>query len=428
MHRERVYVDHLPRALAGGDAGPAASRYHAAAAEHALPAAAAITRWAFYLYVAWIPLEYPSRALPFDLGTLVGAIFLATTVLSVRACYARVPAPVVWYGCFVYIWVIAFVANGGHYAPLVRDSFLRLLLLVLVFWAAANLLRDLRIARISLVILIVACATVAFLQVTGLADMYPGTTDEGNRETVLGQNPNRTGRFLATAAIAAVGLTLSTPGLGTRLRPVAMAVVGLLLVAMVQGGSRGAMLTLVAGMLPFALVAQSFGVRIRNTIIASLVVAGLAWTALQSPVMRQRMALAESGNLAKREVIFPIAFQMAKERPLLGWGPINAYYEVGTRLAQPGHERRDTHNLVLELLTTTGVLGAIPALVALALCVGAAWSARHGPLGALPIALMLALLAGNMSGNFLSFKIYWYAQALAIAAPFAAGPFSRRAR
>lgn len=381
-----------------------------------LPMEAAITRWSFYLYVAWIPLEYPERTLPFDLGTLLGALFLATTVFSVRACYRSLPWPMVLYGIYLYVWVLSYAVNGGQYAPLVREGFLRLLLLVLVFWASSNLLRNPRTARTTLLILVASCTLLALLQVTGAADAYGYEFEEGpQRATVLGQNPNRTGRFLAAAGLAVVALAFSSGTRGRWLRPAALALIALYAVAMVDGGSRGAMLAFIAGMVPFALVAPSMHIRVRNAVIALLAICGLVWAALQSPLMQERLAEAESGNLAKREEIFPEAIRMIRERPLIGWGPERTYYELGARLARRDIERRDTHNLVLELLATTGIAGAIPALAAIALCLRSAWVSRRGVFGALSLAFMVQMLVANMSGNFLAFKLYWFVQAFSVA-------------
>src|SRR2546430_4868572 len=54
---------------------------------------------------------------------------------------------------------------------------------------------------------------------------------------------------------------------------------------------------------------------------------------------------------------------MAAERPLVGWGPVNNKYELGIRLDERIHRRRDAHNLLLEVLTATGAFGAVPFLV-----------------------------------------------------------------
>jgi O-antigen ligase len=77
---------------------------------------------------------------------------------------------------------------------------------------------------------------------------------------------------------------------------------------------------------------------------------------------------------------------------------------------------RDTHNLVLELLTSLGVIGALPFLLGTGLCVWGAWKARRGNHGILPFAMAVALLMGNMSGNYIGLKLFWLVLAWGAAA------------
>ena len=51
---------------------------------------------------------------------------------------------------------------------------------------------------------------------------------------------------------------------------------------------------------------------------------------------------------------------MISERPILGWGPIENQFEIGARIGEEKKDRRDAHNIVLDLMTSTGFLGAIP--------------------------------------------------------------------
>ena len=132
-------------------------------------------------------------------------------------------------------------------------------------------------------------------------------------------------------------------------------------------------------------------------------------------------ATLDKGSLAKREAIFPEAWGMFVESPVIGWGPVNNMEELGTRVGEPDHPRRDTHNIFLELLTATGLLGAIPFLGGLLLCIRTAWSARSGPQGALPLALIIAVSVANIGANLLYAKLYWFILAYVLAAGYQAG-------
>src|SRR2546430_12979188 len=106
---------------------------------------------------------------------------------------------------------------------------------------------------------------------------------------------------------------------------------------------------------------------------------------------------------------------MAAERPLVGWGPVNNKYELGIRLDERIHRRRDAHNLLLEVLTATGAFGAVPFLVGLGLCAAGAWQARRRAHGVLALALLAGVMLANMSGNWIASKLLWVILAYGLA-------------
>ncbi len=110
---------------------------------------------------------------------------------------------------------------------------------------------------------------------------------------------------------------------------------------------------------------------------------------------------------------FPEAARMILERPIVGWGPVNHYFELGARL---GARRRDTHNLVLWVLTQVGLVGAIPFFGVIAMALAGAWRARRGHWGVVPLAMMTSALLTNMSVTWLQSKTFWVAMAFALAA------------
>src|SRR5260370_74268 len=124
--------------------------------------------------------------------------------------------------------------------------------------------------------------------------------------------------------------------------------------------------------------------------------------------------------MAGREDLFPNAWKMFLEKPVLGWGPIDNWDELGRRapLRRADHPEgeREPHNAILDVLTATGLTGAIPVFIALALCTTAAWRARSGPRGVLPLAMVAVVVVVNMGGSFLMVsKLDWIAMAYAAA-------------
>lgn len=374
----------------------------------------AIVKGMFYLYVFWLPFESPIRTIEYDVTTLLGFAFIAASLLTPRACYGRIPAPLWWFGAYLYVCGLVFVLGIGDYALEVKEYVLRIGQILMIFWAGANLMRDERTARMALYALIVGCVGLAAMQLTGIASAAADLGGGVRRATVLGQNPNRTARLLAAGVLALIGLAYGRPHPPFRARVMIWPIVGMLVFAMVQGGSRGALLSLCLGLWMFTLAGKRLSTKIKSAALSMIAIVAVGWMAMQSPLMRKRFEMAESGNLAKREEIFPTAFQLFREKPVLGWGPMANQYELGLRLPEHATARRDTHNLVLEVLTTSGLVGTTFFLMGFGLCGLAAWRARSGPAGILPLAMFVSLLVGNMSGNFLSFKLYWVMLAFAV--------------
>src|SRR2546426_8421459 len=72
----------------------------------------------------------------------------------------------------------------------------------------------------------------------------------------------------------------------------------------------------------------------------------VVFTAYQSDSVRRRFTEAvEGGALAGRERIYPSLLQMSRERPLIGWGPVNNKYELGLRLNERIFRRRKIRSL-----------------------------------------------------------------------------------
>ena len=374
----------------------------------------AIVKGMFYLYVFWLPFESPIRTIDFDMTTLLGFAFIAASFLTPRVCYGRIPGAMWWFGAYLYVCGLVFVLGTGDYAQEVREYVLRVGQILVIFWAGANLMRDERTAKMALYVLIVACVGLAAMQLTGLGSEATNLGGGVRRATVLGQHPNRTARLLAAGVLALIGLAYGRPQSAFRARMLIWPVAGMLVFAMVRTGSRGALLSLCLGLWIFSLTGPRLSTKIKSAALSVIAILAIGWLAMESPLMRKRFEMAESGDLAKREEIFPTAVQLFREKPMLGWGVIANQYEMGLRLPEHATSRRDTHNILLEVFTTTGVVGATFFLVGFALCGLAAWRARKGPAGILPLAMFASLFVGNMSGNYLSFKVYWVMMSFAV--------------
>lgn len=367
-----------------------------------------IVRLAFYLFVFSIPFELPQRSFPVEIPTITGSLFLLTTFLQPTLSYRRIPGALLWFTAFLWVFGLSTLANRSQHTFFVVQEFLLLLQLVLILWTGTNLLRDRVVMRGVLITLAIAVALRALVQILGLAATGTEVWTGGERVTAFGQNPNWSAIVLSTGAVTLLSL---------RPRVLTWPFAAACAYAVIQTGSRGGLATLAVGLLVWAWgLGRTSAARIRGLTIGFVLLALLGYGVMQSEMLRARLFAAEEGSLAGRERIYPAVMSMISERPLLGWGPIENQYEIAARIGEEKKDKRDAHNILFDLLSSTGLLGTIPFLIGIGLCVAAGWRAHDGPLGMLPLALLLTVLVGCISGTWIAAKILWLTFAIALAA------------
>jgi len=129
----------------------------------------------------------------------------------------------------------------------------------------------------------------------------------------------------------------------------------------------------------------------------------VTWASYNNEGLRNRFKQSMvAGAMAGRERVYPELVRMFVERPIVGYSPMANKYVLGGRLPEQHYTRRDAHNLMLEVMTSTGIAGLIPFTVVLGLVWRAAWRARRGPDGILPLAMLVGVLTANLSGNWIA--------------------------
>jgi len=392
--------------------GPASGAPRAAAALHPIVLAA------FYVMIVSFNFEMPNRSFGgWEIPAMTAALFLLTSPLALRACYGTLPGPLVSFGVFLWVFAVSTLVQGWVILGDVRHFFLVLLEALLVCWASVNLLARERVGTVALWCFVCSSVARAVLPMVGVGRTSYTVWTGGERVTAFGQNANFSAILLSAGLVTLLGLTYGKRGTPRWVRLLAWPMGALIGVAIVDTGSRGGLLALGAGLLAFVFTpAGSLKVRLRNTAVATLAIGLLTAAALHTAVMRNRFeATTETGSMAGREQLFPSLVDMFLERPFAGWGPINNQYEVAARTTDMVKERRDAHNLLLELLTAEGLVGTVPFLIGLGICVVAAWRGRVSPYGIVPFALVALFLVANLSTNLVAYKPFWWVLGLGLA-------------
>jgi O-antigen ligase len=382
-------------------------------------------RWAFCGLLFSLPLEYPDRSIPLEVHTITGALFLLIALTQPAVCYRR--PPLAFWFLAIYLWSYAAMALFSEHSGEAGKLLLNYVLVLMLFWVGANLLRQRAMVQAALWSFVLGCTLIAALNVLGVGTRSV-VSDETTRQIVFGQDANLLGGNMGLALVTLMALTFRP---GTRLLAagtfVAAAIAFILAKSLMLAGSRGAITAVAAGVLAFSLQTSSVRMFVKNAAVALLVVVALIGVVYRSDSMRKRYERTlNEGSMSGRERLFPEAWEMFQERPLLGWGPIDNMYELGLRTAgwelgkknadgRSLYTNRDTHNLMLDVLTSVGLIGGLPLFLCLAGCLANGWSARAGPHGTAPFAIAVVVLCISMNTNWSASKQGWLMFAYAAA-------------
>jgi O-antigen ligase len=374
-----------------------------------------VVRSVFYAFVFSLPFETIFQGL-LEPTTILGALLLLTTLLQPRLFLRWPPKAYFCFLVYLYLFAVFSLLEPSQYRSLSTQSLFVLAQLTVLGWISYCVMRDRHVAARALLTFGAACTVLAIVQVTGLASQVAEGHAEIVRMTAFGFHPNALARILMMGLLAIIGLSFVRGKSLLTTVLVAFPFVALLGVGLIQTGSRGGLLALTIGLMAFVLRPGTTRTKILNTLGILLVVVFIVVATLLSGVMSARFEdTLEDGDLARRERIYPTAFEMFREKPFLGWGPITSTYELGMRLGHPEEETKNPHNLILFGFVTTGLLGSLPLFMGIGFALVGSWKTRHGAHGSLPLAMLVAVLAANMSGLYLFNKLHWLVMAYALA-------------
>jgi O-antigen ligase len=342
------------------------------------------------------------------LSKLFGLALAAFALLQPRLCYAFPPRA---FRCFV-VYLFIYVVWGSYLIlvpPNVPDfnrsfiqSAFRLTQLLVLFWLSYNLMTRERISAGALWALAAGTTLLATFQILGITG---NVAVEDRLAAFDEQNPNTLANTLAIGLLALFGLAYGRAKIDWKARLLFWLASGVLVLSMVQTGSRGVVVAAAGALLLFFLRGRSLATKLKIGMIGVVGILALGVASYQIDAVRKRWEKTfYDESFSGREEIYAQAITMILESPLVGWGPIIHTWELGPRV---GREQRDEHNLYLWLFAEVGLVGAIPFLAALCLCWRTAWRARHGIQGILPVVMLSFLLVGGLKGTSHNSKLFW---------------------
>ena len=371
-------------------------------------------RWSFLLFIALIAIEVSS------LTKLSGFLFFAIyffyhNPLSRKRSFPPIPPAMAWFMVYVAVYAMNGLFLPTEYLSQFFTGLFTLVQVIIFLWIASDILKEEKMAKKALLAYSIASVILALGFILSLPGF--GVTGEvgSERASAIGVSANLLGGIMALAMVVVLGLWLNLAH--KRLVTGVWMFVSMLAlsIASVSTGSRVGFLMSMIGLSVYLVPYSKNRWRMSNVIVGIIAIAGFAYIAATSVVFSSRWReFSEAGDVAGRDKIFEEALDMISERPLVGWQPIQFKYELGRRTYT--RAGRDAHNTYLHVLMEVVVVGAVPFLIGLWLCGQGAWKARNRNLGLLPLALLVAVLAGSMGTNWMNHKTLWFVLAVSVAA------------
>jgi O-antigen ligase len=300
------------------------------------------------------------------------------------------------------------------------DSFIvqfKTIIQLLVFcWIGSTLLQEEKFARH----MVLAFSIATLLAATGMLLALPGfaAIREGGRLTMQGVNPDGASHLMAMGAHALIGLGIAVEQTRRNIwRRVTFLALSLFpLTALVYTGTRGGVISFLAGVALYILPYRGSKRKIAAILGATITIVCVVYTVVNNQNALSRFEKSyETGETSGRNRIYVAAIEMISEKPLLGW-PYGIFFEELWSRSSIGRKVVDAHNLFLYLLLEVGLLGTIPFLIGLGLCMRAAWTARVSSLGLFPLAWLVTMMVESMIGTTITSKTLWLVLIVSLAA------------
>jgi O-antigen ligase len=353
-------------------------------------------------------------------------VMLAVAFALIRFWRARL-----WFGparFFLVYFVVTAILTAGRYLTdrasgegdisevRAYAQYAQAFLLYLIFFDLARDPRALRWWAGTFVVTTILLSLVANFGLAGAVGAAAVGRGAAERVGVLGLDLNYQALLYAAAITGLLCRAIARwPRFGWRDWLMAGGAVSMLL-ALLQTGSRGGLVNLVAGV-GAALFLMFRGRRWgAYALLVPLVLYGVGSAIMSSELIQVRIfeETLEQGRLGARDDLARESAVMLWERPWAGWG---AKYvdELGART---GKDVIAAHNTYLQVAVSFGMLGFIPWLLGLGATGWRLWRQRKDFWAATLLAIFGVLLAGMLTVHYGYGRFAWMFLAVATAAPY----------
>jgi O-antigen ligase len=351
------------------------------------------------MFEAWDPLN-PHNL--FSIPWIIGIAYILSLLPHLRMFFriAGIRHWLVAPAAFMLLLTVQNAMNTNRISDTIVDTSIGQC--ILLFWVLlVHERQDPTVLERSLVYYMYGAIAVSLMYILNF-----GVSQLAGRITILGENQNRTG-ITMTIGLAILLVTVVQNPLGiSRARLGLLPAIAPMLLLLIETGSRVAGLSFLAGLLIAFLAWPSRNALKKGKMIllGGGVLIAVVSVILQFEIAQERLfESVMAGDLAGRDKIWDSIIQIIVSHPLVGIGE-TGYAAFSVPIFGIV---RSPHNVILEILCYTGVVGLVLFVVFLGQLTFAAFRARRINGSLLPMILLSPITGLVLSGQILNRKIVW---------------------
>jgi O-antigen ligase len=367
-----------------------------------------IQRIALYLFFfsinfeVWDPLNTNGS---FSISRLMGFVYLVsmipTIVFSLNSTRNEV-RPIfrtIWIFFGLLTVVNIFNINVGFHSFFNFSIFMNIILLWILITHESH---DQHVLDRGMISFAIGSVALALLYNAGIGIEY---SSEG-RVSIFGDNENIIGLRMSISISILVMAFLQNPLELGKIRYVLLLPVPIMLQFLAESGSRVALLAFILSFISASVLLKTKNIRTKLLIFATgILIFYLIWHfMMQTDVIRIRLLRSmQEGDLSNRDVIWQQIIPIIKGNPIFGIGETGYHehmYGIFGEITSP-------HNVILEVLCYTGIVGLIVYLIFLYRIFIKSIQLYRNKGMLLPLLLLIPVMGMLLSGHILVVKIGW---------------------